>query len=998
MPRIAVTLLLSLCALGLLAAWAGSSVPPLARGGEASAVSSSPSPESGAALGVHAEPGSGLLGRVAEQIVRAREHAHAIGTARAAIGLAHGRARQRLDWASRPDALTEVIRRAAFGDCDGARDEAALLLAVPRSGAERLLLHDMAARCAVDSLSHGDRAAEEALQHIDAAREILASAGTMQEDPETQALFSRGTARSPWRALWAARAALALDDPQRARLESIDSVRSTGRHRLRLQARTIELLAALRLPDTAREAMRQAETMWSTHVEMPDADALRLAVVDAALMLGEVERAARDAESFVHAHPERPISDAFRERLEEAVARGAVPRSRSWEERFEQARDVRFSRFRDLAEELLDPLEEEAAAQGRATDANRVRFQRVLNAWEGGRSADGLRHVASIRADGGAGVSDRMVERYELRFLGRLGRGEEGLALLRERMASRPVAEAQREEEEYAFMVGLYREALAAARRWRPERHWTTFDGAFLLYLAGEHAKARDGFAALADRSAGAQARRARYWQARAETRLGNWYAARALLVDVGQSDPFDYHARMSLSRLAELPAPTPAARAGAPGAGMPGGEPDDREDWASRRIPDAPASVHAERAEPSAFARGPATSETEATPEPVQPLSRPARRTTGPPHTPMGFSRLRDVEQVEPAVLERMREHAAGPPGALAAFDTAWGSLFPEAAVAHALLEVGAREEARLVFRDVAEEFRALTVAGPRQGNATRGPLELGLRRDAHRIDNRPQPRGWWGGTLGPLRWPLPTAREAREELRLRHASILRQNSAIRQAMRPALAEVGDAHLVRRFALEAGALHGTPPWEGSLDRWRDAYPPAHAEWVLREAERHDLDPFLLWALMIVESDLNPDSISRADAYGLMQVIPRTGHLTAASRGQVGFGIHALLDPQLSIEAGTWYLAELLAKFDHQETLALVSYNAGPHQVARWLDWRGDGLEMDAFMETIPFERARRYAERILRLTWLYRAIWEEDADEAYGNALTVVYADNIDW
>jgi soluble lytic murein transglycosylase-like protein len=44
---------------------------------------------------------------------------------------------------------------------------------------------------------------------------------------------------------------------------------------------------------------------------------------------------------------------------------------------------------------------------------------------------------------------------------------------------------------------------------------------------------------------------------------------------------------------------------------------------------------------------------------------------------------------------------------------------------------------------------------------------------------------------------------------------------------------------------------------------------------AFREAERHGLDPFLLVALMAVESSFNPIAESQAGAVGLMQVIPQ---------------------------------------------------------------------------------------------------------------------------
>ena len=147
---------------------------------------------------------------------------------------------------------------------------------------------------------------------------------------------------------------------------------------------------------------------------------------------------------------------------------------------------------------------------------------------------------------------------------------------------------------------------------------------------------------------------------------------------------------------------------------------------------------------------------------------------------------------------------------------------------------------------------------------------------------------------------------------------------------------------------------------------------------------------------MIVESDMNPDTISRADAYGLLQVIPKTGDLVAAELGDEDFGVHQLLDPGQSLRFGTWYFAELLKKFRGQEIPAMVAYNAGPHQVQRWLQWRGTGMDMDEFLETVPFDGARRYPQKILRYMALMRVADGLDGWVYMGNALDPVCEDNI--
>lgn len=96
-------------------------------------------------------------------------------------------------------------------------------------------------------------------------------------------------------------------------------------------------------------------------------------------------------------------------------------------------------------------------------------------------------------------------------------------------------------------------------------------------------------------------------------------------------------------------------------------------------------------------------------------------------------------------------------------------------------------------------------------------------------------------------------------------------------------------------------------------------------------ADRYQIDEALLMGIAIVESSMDPDAVSSADALGLMQIKwPITAtHLGVTDR-------RALFDPCTNIDAGARYLRELLddlAAFSPQprRRLALASYRLGPN-------------------------------------------------------------------
>jgi soluble lytic murein transglycosylase len=160
------------------------------------------------------------------------------------------------------------------------------------------------------------------------------------------------------------------------------------------------------------------------------------------------------------------------------------------------------------------------------------------------------------------------------------------------------------------------------------------------------------------------------------------------------------------------------------------------------------------------------------------------------------------------------------------------------------------------------------------------------------------------------------------------------------------------------------------------LSYWRILFPEAWWENIQAESAKNNLDPYLVASLIRQESEFNPSAISRASAYGLMQLLPSVGKAMAREEGLSHFEIFQLLDPATNIRLGTRYLRKTLDKFGGVTEYSLAAYNAGDERVE---DWQAGGPYhgIDEFVESIPFTETREYVEAILRNEETYKAIDE---------------------
>lgn len=153
--------------------------------------------------------------------------------------------------------------------------------------------------------------------------------------------------------------------------------------------------------------------------------------------------------------------------------------------------------------------------------------------------------------------------------------------------------------------------------------------------------------------------------------------------------------------------------------------------------------------------------------------------------------------------------------------------------------------------------------------------------------------------------------------------------------------------------------------WRSDAVQMRFVYMWPYQNEIVTYANKNNIDPFLVAAVIKNESGFKPGAVSPVGAIGMMQIMPETGEWIARQMGLSSYRVQQLYDPKTNIRMGCWYLSELKYEFRGNMVLQMLAYNAGRGNTHLWMSANGWDYEFGK-IANIPYEESRGYVASVL--------------------------------
>ncbi len=152
-------------------------------------------------------------------------------------------------------------------------------------------------------------------------------------------------------------------------------------------------------------------------------------------------------------------------------------------------------------------------------------------------------------------------------------------------------------------------------------------------------------------------------------------------------------------------------------------------------------------------------------------------------------------------------------------------------------------------------------------------------------------------------------------------------------------------------------------------------YPVKYQEYVEKWATEYSIDKYLVYAVIKVESNFDPNAESNAGAKGLMQLMDKTAQ-ECSDKGEMNYSIpDDMNNAEKNIRMGCFYLSTLMNRYKDSK-LAVTAYNGGTGNVDEWLsnDELADGK---GGLGKIPYKETENYVKKVFRTYDAYNRLYK---------------------
>ncbi|MBE6616751.1 MAG: lytic transglycosylase domain-containing protein [Ruminococcaceae bacterium] len=153
-------------------------------------------------------------------------------------------------------------------------------------------------------------------------------------------------------------------------------------------------------------------------------------------------------------------------------------------------------------------------------------------------------------------------------------------------------------------------------------------------------------------------------------------------------------------------------------------------------------------------------------------------------------------------------------------------------------------------------------------------------------------------------------------------------------------------------------------------------HPREYTEYVEKYSAEYGVPEYIVYAIILTESDFTSNKVSEDGEIGLMQLSPETFRwLTSLTKEELESGI--LYDPETNIKYGTYMLSYLYTQHNRWKTVLAV-YDAGADAVAEWMEDE-KCIDENGNLVTIPDSHTAKYVETVEKELDIYRELYYLD-------------------